>query len=212
MGMRGERALVGMMRQQQEQVDMGLPPMWNTYITVNDLEATVGKVAAAGGSVMAQPMEVMDAGRMAVIVDPVGGVVCLWQAKEHVGSEIVNEPGAFTWAELHTTDQVAVADFFGKVFRWKASKEDLGPGMQMTVFSVGDDVVASAMDVPMPGVPPHWQVYFGVDDCDAACAKVTELGGSILMPPMDAAPGRMAAVTDPAGAAFSIIAMAGQTG
>jgi len=210
MGMRGDRALVGMMKQQQEQVDMGLPPMWNSYITVDDLEATVGKVAAAGGSVMAPPMDVMDAGRMAVIVDPAGGVVCLWQAKQHIGSQIVNEPGAFTWAELQTTDQAAAAAFFGKVFGWQASAEDMGPGMQMTMFSLGDDVVASAMDVPMPGIPSHWQIYFGVDDCDAACAKVTEMGGKILMPPMDSPPGRMAAVTDPAGAAFSIIALAQQ--
>jgi len=212
MGMRGDRAIVGMMKQPQEQVAMGLPTMWNAYISVDDIEATVAKVAGAGGSVMAPPFDVMDAGRMAVIVDPAGGVVSLWQAKDHIGSQIVNEPGAFTWAELQTTDQAAAADFFGKLFGWQANAEDMGPGMQMTMFTLNGDVVAGAMDVPMPGVPSHWQIYFAVDDCDAACAKATELGGTVLMPPMDSPPGRMAAVMDPSGAAFSIIALAEQPG
>ena len=98
----GGRAAAGLMEQAQEQVDMGLPPLWSVYLTVDDADATVGKVEAAGGSVMAPAFDVMDAGRMAVIVDPAGAVVCLWQPKEHPGCEIVNEPGAFTWAELQT--------------------------------------------------------------------------------------------------------------
>jgi len=204
---RGERSLAGMMQQPQEQVDLGLPPMWNTYISSSDLEATVAKVAEAGGSVMAPPFDVMDAGRMAVIVDPSGAVVCLWEPRSHPGCEIINEPGAFTWAELQTTDQATAAGFFGSVFGWDADVADMGPMGKMTIFKLAGRGVASGMDVPMPGVPSHWQVYFAVDDCDGACDTVTTNGGTVLMPAMDSPPGKMAVVADPAGAVFSIIAL-----
>ena len=202
------RAAAGLSPQPQWQVDMGIPPMWTAYVTVDDVDATSGRVEEAGGTVMAPPFDVMDAGRMALIVDPAGAVLALWQAKESVGAEVVNEPGALTWAELQTTDQDAVAGFFGKLLGWDTATADMGPIGQMTMFKVAGEDIASAMDVPMEGVPAHWQVYFAVDDCDAACARVAELGGQVLMPAMDAPPGRMAAVADPAGAVFSIIELA----
>ena len=78
----------------------------------------------------------------------------------------------------------------------------------MTFWKVAGEDVASGMNPPMEGIPPHWQAYFAVADCDAACEQITALGGSVLAPPMDAPPGRMAAVADPAGGMFSIIALA----
>lgn len=204
------RAAAGLMQQAPEQVEMGLPPLWSVYLTVDDADATVAKVEGAGGSVMAPAFDVMDAGRMAVIVDPVGAVVCLWEPKEHPGCEIVNEPGAFTWAELVTNDQEAAATFFGKLVGATSTTiamEGLG---SMTTLEIGGESVASAMPIPAEGVPPMWTVYFGVDDCDAACARVTELGGSITFGPFDAEPGRIASVADPAGGMFSIIALAEQ--
>ena len=204
------RTVCGLSPQAQEQVDMGLPPMWSAYITVDDIDTTAGRVESSGGSVMAPPFDVMDAGRMAVVVDPAGAVVCLWQAREHPGAEIVNEPGAFCWAELQTSDQAGAAEFFGKLVGWDAQTVDMGPMGAMTMFKLGENDIASAMDVPMEGIPPHWQVYFAVADCDAACARITELGGQVLMPPMDSPPGRMAAVADPIGGVFSIIALAEQ--
>ncbi|MFQ5555946.1 MAG: VOC family protein [Acidimicrobiales bacterium] len=205
-------AAAGMMQQAQEQVDMGLPPMWNTYITVDDVQATVGRVESAGGRVMAPVMDVMDAGKMAVVVDPSGAVVCLWEADQHVGAEIVNEPGAFVWSELQTADRDGAAGFFSKLIGWDTGRTDLGPMGDMTLFKVGGQDVASAMDLPGEGVPPHWQVYFGVEDCDSACATATAHGGRVLAAPMDIPPGRMAVLADPAGAVFSIIAVADQSG
>jgi len=204
------RAAAGLMQQAQEQVDMGLPPLWSVYLTVEDAEATVGKVEAAGGSVMAPAFDVMDAGRMAVVVDPTGGVVCLWQPKEHPGCEIVNEPGAFTWAELQTPDQDACTEFFAKTVGWDSGAAEM-PGLgQMTFWKVAGEDVASGMNPPMEGIPPHWQPYFAVADCDAACEQVAALGGSVLAPPMDAPPGRMATVADSTGGIFSVIALAEQ--
>ena len=202
------RDVCGLSQQPQEQVDMGIPPVWNQYITVDDVDATAGRVEESGGSVMAPPFDVMDAGRMTVVVDPSGAVVSLWQPKENIGAGVINEPGAFTWAELQTNDQDAAADFFGKLVGWGSEKTEM-PGLgAMTFFKVGEDDVASAMPIPVEGVPAHWQVYFAVEDCDASCQKIKDLGGHVLMDPMDAPPGRMAAVTDPAGAVFSIIALA----
>ncbi len=202
------RAAAGLMQQPTEQVEMGLPPLWNIYLAVENCDATVAKVEGAGGSVMAPPFDVEDAGRMAVIVDPSGAVVSLWQAGEHIGAEIVNEPGAFAWAELQTPDQGAATGFFSKLLGWDTATAEMGSLGTMTLFKLAGEDVASAMDPPMEGVPPHWQAYFAVADCDASCARVGELGGRVLAPPFDAPPGRMAAVTDPSGAVFSIIALA----
>lgn len=202
------RAAAGMMRQAQEQVDMGLPPLWSVYLTVDDIDATVADVAGAGGSVMAPAFDVMDAGRMAVVVDPTGAVVCLWEPKDHPGCEIVNEPGAFTWAELVTGDQAGAAAFYGTLLGLTSSTMEMEGLGEMTTFEVDGESVASAMPIPAEGVPPMWTVYFAVDDCDVACEKVTALGGAVTFGPFDAAPGRIAAVADPSGGHFSVIALA----
>ena len=204
------KAAAAMMPQPQEQIDMGIPPCWNQYITVDDIDATVGAVEAAGGSVMAEPFDVFTAGRMGVIVDPTGAVVCLWQPGDNIGSEIVNQPGAFTWAELQTNDQDAAAEFYTKLLGLTSAQEDLGEMGTMTMFLAGEEVVGATMNTPVEGVPPHWHVYFGVADADASVAKVAEMGGTVLAPPFDIPPGRMATVQDPAGAVFSIIALAEQ--
>ncbi len=209
MAMLNGKAAAAMMPQPQEQIDMGIPACWNLYATVGDIDAAVGAAAAAGGGVMMAPMDVFTAGRMAVITDPAGAVLCLWQPGEAIGSEVVNEAGAFTWAELQTSDQAAAADFYGAVLGMTAEVMDMGPMGTMTGLKVAGKDVASAMDIQGDGVPPHWGAYFGVADTDAAVARVAELGGSVLVAPMDIPPGRMAVLADNVGAVFSIIALAG---
>lgn len=202
------RDAAGLMQQAQEQVDMGLPCMWNLYMTVADVDAVAAAVADAGGSVMAPPFDVMDAGRMAVLVDPTGAVFSIWQPKDNIGAEIVNEPGAFTWAELTTTDQAGAAEFYEKLFGMTSQTDEM-PGLgEMTFLKIDGEDVASAMPPPMEGIPNSWGVYFAVDDTDATCARIEELGGQVLAEPFDIPPGRCAPVTDPSGAAFSIIALA----
>ena len=204
------RAAAALMPQPQEQVEMGLPPMWNQYITVDDVDAVASAASESGGSVMAEPFDVFSAGRMAVVVDPAGAVVCLWQPGDAIGCEVVNEPGAFTWAELQTNDQPGAAEFYGKLLGVGSEEMDMGPMGTMTVFTVGEDGVGSAMDIPMDGVPPHWQVVFAVADCDEAVSQVAALGGTVLAPAMDIPPGRLGVVGDPGGAVFSVIALAEQ--
>lgn len=205
-------AAAGMGKQGQEQVDMGIPPMWNTYLTVDDIEATVAKVDGAGGSVMMPPMEVMDAGHMAVIVDSTGAVVCLWQPNQHVGCEIVNEPGALVWNELINNDVAAATTFYKAVVGLDSSERDMGAPDPYTVLMNGDAQVAGALNPPMDGIPNHWSVYFAVADADAAVVAATELGGSVTAPAFHIPEvGRIAGIQDPAGAMFWIMQMADQS-
>lgn len=199
--------VAGLMQQQPEQAAMGIPSLWNTYVTVTDAEATIAKVSAAGGQVMMPPMDVMDAGRMAVVVDPAGAVICLWQPKDHIGATIVNEAGSLVWNELISTDLAASIAFYADVFGWDGQTMELAPGQEYTSFMLGEGVVAGGMKPPMDGMPSFWGIYFATDDCDATCAKAEELGATVFAPPMDIPVGRMASLADPTGAMFSIIKM-----
>lgn len=161
---------------------------------------------------MAPPMEVMEAGHMAVIVDPTGAVVCLWQANQHVGSELVNEHGALIWNELLTDDIETATTFYKAVFGLDTEEQDMGDGMIYTLLKVGDDMVAGVMPPPMEGMPNHWSVYFAVDDMDAAVATVHENGGTVMGEPFHVpGVGHMAAVADPQGAMFMLMQPEGPT-
>ncbi len=195
----------GLMLQHQEQVKMGLPPVWNVHMAVDDIEATMRKVEVNGGSVMVPAFDVKNIHRMAVATDPTGAVICFWQAGEGIGAEIVGEPGSFNWVDLVTLDQATAAEFFVKVVGMNQECHEM-PGLGNVHFlRVGEESVAAIAPPPMEGVSPHWETYFAVADCDASCAMVTELGGSIVLNPFDIPPGRMAVATDPAGATFAII-------
>jgi predicted enzyme related to lactoylglutathione lyase len=183
------------------------PPVWATYVNVDDADKAAAKVAAAGGMTFVEPMDVLDVGRMAVFADPLGAVISVWQAKLHHGAGIVNEPGTLTWNELVTTDTDAAAAFYAEVFGWGAVTHGEGVGAY-TEFQLADRSIAGMMLKPaeMPAeVPPYWGVYFAVADTDATAARVTELGGTIMMPPRDMEAGRFAIAVDPTGAMFSVI-------
>jgi predicted enzyme related to lactoylglutathione lyase len=184
------------------------PPVWSTYVNVDDADAVVGKVAGAGGMVLLPPMDVMDVGRMAFLADPTGAAIGVWQPKLHKGAGLVNEPGTLTWNELVTTDTAAAKAFYAKVFGWGEVTHGEGAGAY-TEFQVAGRSIAGMMEKPaeMPAeVPPYWGVYFAVSDTDASAEKVGELGGTVMMPPRDIEPGRFAMAVDPTGAMFSIIA------
>ena len=189
----------------------GQPVAWSTYLWVDDIEATAAKAAEAGGQTIVAPMDVMDIGRMAFFADPTGAVIGVWQPGSHRGAELTNEPGAFAWNELHTRDIEAAKAFYAAAVGLGAVTREMGP-VSYTEFQVDERAVAGGMDqnaqgVP-PEVPPYWLVYFAVEDTDAAIAQLQELGGSVMVEPIDMPPGRFAIVNDPQGAAFGIIALA----
>jgi predicted enzyme related to lactoylglutathione lyase len=206
----------------------GAPPMavWNTYIWVESADAAAAKVLDAGGRVVMEPFDVMDAGRMAVFTDPEGAAFCVWQAKQHKGAGIVNEHGALNFNGLNTRDVEAARSFYGSVFGWETLDlgggaemwrlpgygdflEQSNPGLRELVAQSGgpegfEDVVAAINPIAddQPEVPAHWSVTFGVDDADAIAQRATELGGQVVVPPFDAPWVRMAVIADPQGATF----------
>jgi len=185
----------------------GVPSHWNTYVTVRDVDATAAQVAGAGGSVMMEPFDVMDAGRMSVIADPTGAMLCLWQATNHIGASLVNEHGTLSWEELMTPDIPAATAFYAKIFGWEAAPLEM-PGMEYTELKLGGRSIGGAMKPPMEGMPAMWGIYFAVDDTDKAVEIATSNGGTVIQPPTDIPPGRMAVIADPAGAVFNVIKLA----
>ena len=202
------------------------PPHWNTYIWVDSADDTAARVRDAGGAVLAEPFDVMESGRMAVFADPEGAAFCVWQAKEHRGSQVVNEHGSVNFNSLHTRDTEGAKAFYGSVFGWGVLDlggggmmwtqpeygdhlEEIAPGTRENVAAMGgpegfENVVASIVPLgdDQPDTPPHWSVTFGVDDADATAAQAKELGGTVIADPMDAPWVRMTVIADPAGATF----------
>ena len=181
----------------------GMPPFWSVYVTVNNADAALEQAAAAGATVIVAAMDVLDAGRMGVLQDPAGSFVSVWQPNQHIGSELVNEPGTFGWNELATTDLAGATDFYTTVFGWGIAD---GPGDEARIFTVGGDMVCGAHQAG-DGEFPAWSVWFAVEDCDASTARAVELGGSVMMPPNDMDFGRGAVVADPQGAVFGLAAV-----
>lgn len=186
------------------------PVYWSTYVNVADADATAARASARDGKILFGPTDVGPSGRLAIISDPQGGVIGLWQPDQHRGAEIVNEPGAFTWCELITPEPPLATEFYEPVFGWTHETHDMEGFGTYTEWKVGGRTVAGMMPTPemLRGSPPFWSVYFAVDDTDAAVARVAELGGTTLRPAMDAPPGRFAVVADPLGAAFTVIKLA----
>jgi uncharacterized protein len=199
---------------------------WNTYVWVDDADATAAKVRDAGGAVLSEPFDVMEAGRMAVFADPAGAVFCVWQPKNHRGAGVVNEHGSVNFNVLNTRDLDGAGKFYGAVFGWELLGvggapmwalpaygdflEQRTPGMRQNMVDMGaparfQEVVASALPIPddQPDTPAHWGITFAVDDADAIASKATELGGQVVVPPFDAPWVRMTVITDPQGATFT---------
>jgi uncharacterized protein len=206
----GEQRVAGLMGHMQE----GQPTVWSTYISVADADATAGKVTAAGGTVMLEPMDVMDIGRMAYFSDPTGAVFGIWQPKSFPGADLVNEPNSLCWNEVLTRDADADKSFYPAVFGWTPGKPAFeGAPESYTVWEVDGTPVGGMMQMTEPyfpaEVPPHWSVCFAVADVDAVVAKARDLGATITYEPMDMPIGRFAGIVDPQGASFSVMQGAG---
>ena len=203
----GGRNVAAISAQQDEERAQGIPPHWNVYVSVDDVDSFTKEAEAAGGAVLMPPFDVLDSGRMAVIADPAGAVLGLWQPAAHRGYGLVSEPGAPDWHELLSADLDRARNFYRDLFRWEVEDSEM-PNATYTLFRDGDTYVAGAMARPedMGDMPSHWTVYFNVADCDAAAARVKELGGQIYVEPMVIeSVGKFAACADPQGAAFSIL-------
>jgi predicted enzyme related to lactoylglutathione lyase len=186
----------------------GQPPVWTTYVSVEDADAIAANVREAGGSVLAEPMDVLDLGRMAVFMDTTGAAFGVWQPGTFVGAEIVSESNAMVWNELNTRDVEAARAFYAKVFSWSHDEREFETG-SYTTWKAGDDTVGGMIDITgrVPDeVPNHWLAYFATDDADATIEKAKGAGGDVVFGPEDISEvGRIAVLKDPFGAVFALI-------
>jgi uncharacterized protein len=180
------------------------PPHWNSYVTVESADAFSTKAGELGATVLMEPFDVMDAGRMAVIADPTGATLAGWEPRESIGAQRVNDPGCLTWNELHTPDVDAALGFHTGLCGWNTEEMETGDGPRYVMISVGQRRNGGIMDA-QEGEPPNWLPYFVVDDRDAAADKAGELGGTELVR-LDMPQGNIAVLTDPHGAPFGIFA------
>ncbi|MGI9002685.1 MAG: VOC family protein [Pseudonocardia sp.] len=186
-----------------------MPDLWSVYLGTDDARKTLDAAAANGGQVLVPAMDVGDLGTMAVVSGPDSAVIGLWQPGSHQGFGVFGESGTPSWFELHTRDYQAAVGFYREVFGWNTHVISDTPEFRYTTLKQDESWLAGIMDAAgsLPeGVPAHWSVYFGVDDTDAALAKIVDLGGSVLMPAEDTPYGRLAAAADPTGAQFKLVA------
>lgn len=206
---------------------------WNTYVCVESADETAAKVREAGGSVVIEPFDVFEAGRMAYLADPAGATFCVWQPNQMKGAGIVNEPGTWNWSDLRTTDAEGAKAFYGAVFGWETTAVDVGVGtatmwrapgygdfLERTVDpdirkrqeEVGappgfEDAIGWLVTIgegTPPGEAPRWHVTFAVEDADASADRGAELGGEVTLPPTDLPWVRIANLRDPQGAEFTV--------
>ena len=181
-----------------------VPPHWNLYVTVESADQTAALAAELGGKVIAGPFDAGDFGRMAVIQDPTGTAISVWQAHSHKGIGVEHEGGTFCWADLSSPDPDRAKRFYESLFGWSIAPDAKYPPEYLIIESGGKAIggVAPAA-FRKPDTPPHWMIFFMVEDADSATAKARELGGAVLM----TAPGgmKMSIIADPQGAPFSII-------
>jgi len=189
----------------------GEHPYWLSYVCVADLDATVAAAQSLGGQVAMPPMDVMEEGRLAVIQDPTGAHLGLWQPRRHQGAALCNAPGAPSWNELQTHDLEAAAAFYRGLFGWTLKPFEGFMDGAYKIFVLDGREVGGMLAIgdDWGPVPPNWTIYFGVRDCDATVAKVEWLGGLVLAPAMEVeGVGRFAHLQDPQGAVFAVIAHA----
>jgi predicted enzyme related to lactoylglutathione lyase len=179
------------------------PPHWNTYVTVASADDTAAKAKEGGANLIQEPFDVMEAGRMAVLQDPTGAALCIWEPRDAIGAERVNEPGCLTWNELHTPDRAKAIDFYTGLFGWTAEEMDTGEGNPgYAVVRNGERSNGGVIDAQQ-GEPPNWLPYFVAESRDDAVAKAKELGAQELFR-TDMQQGKLGILADPQGAPFAV--------
>ena len=187
------------------------PTAWTVYIGTQDADDTVKKAQAAGGNVIVPTMAVGDQGKMAIIQDPSGAMIGVWQSQNMTGAQLIDKPNSMGWAELNSRGVDKAKPFYTKLFNWgEKTTPGAGENPEYTEFQTGGQSIAGAMEMnPMvpAEVPSYWLVYFNVDNVDKAFKHVTDAGGKEMLAPQDMPGGRFAIVSDPQGASFGLLKM-----
>jgi len=177
---------------------------WKNFITVDDVEALVDTVTENGGTILDEPFDAMDDGRMMIIQDPVGATVALWQPKEMIGAGIVNTAGAMLWNDLATREPQKAMDFYGKLLGWEFRAGD-GDGYHEIVNQGRVNGGIMTMGEEYGEMPSFWNVYFNVADLDATLEKVRSKGGTVNLEAEAKGVGRFAVIADPQGVGLTLM-------
>ena len=196
------RPVAAISPQPQAQRDAGVPPLWNSYVTVESADGALERARELGAAIHAPAFDVLDVGRMGVVQDPQGAFVMVWEPKSMIGAALVNAPGALSWNELATADLDDSSEFYGGLFGWTFTPmEGETPYL---VINTQDGRSNGGVRPRMESEPPYWLVYFGSDDLELSTARAGELGGSTIVEPMAVGPGRISVLQDPQGAVFAL--------
>jgi uncharacterized protein len=199
------KAVAGCMGNSGEE---GYPDTWTIYLNTDDADRTVAAAKEQGAQVIVEPMDVTENGRMAMVADPGGASIGIWQPKEVTGFEIRGETGAPAWFELHTRDYDDSVGFYRDAFGWEAHTAADEADFRYTTQGEGENSLAGIMDASAfhpEGAPAQWGVYFQVEDADATAALAQELGATLVHGPEDTPYGRLATLLDPTGTQFKLI-------
>lgn len=203
---RDGKAVAGCMGNTGEE---GYPDAWTVYLHTDSADRTIADARANGGQVAIEPMDITANGRMAMVVDPGGAAIGIWEPKEVKGFDVRNETGTAAWFELHTRAYDESVAFYRDVFGWDTHTAADEPDFRYTTLGEGEGALAGIMDATSyapEGTPAAWTVYFQVEDVDATLAQVVALGGTVERPAEDTPYGRLAACTDPTGTQFKLVA------
>ena len=188
--------------------DLAERPGWGSYVKVDDVDRATARARELGAEVPVEPFDAPGGGRVATIRDPVGASVSLSRPGEQFAAQVVNQDGAWTWNELVAPDLPAAVAFYGRLLGWVAAA--IPGSVARTSFGLGELLIGGGhTPIEAEDPTPRWTVAFWVADADQAAARVGELGGTVLLPPMDIPAGRFTILADPQGAAFTATAVPG---
>ncbi|MBX3044773.1 MAG: VOC family protein [Candidatus Kapabacteria bacterium] len=193
----------------KEQADMNMPPFWTSYIAVDDAAATCVKAERNAGKVVMPPMQVMDEGYMAILQDPEGAYVGIWQAMNMQGFAYYGETGSVCWFEEGCFNRENAIPFYEKTFGWSSTTSPMGKNLY-TLFNLDEMMVAGMYEMTeeMKDIPAHWLPYFGVRDIDKALSVTEEMNGKVLMQKLFVEDvGYFAVIQDPQGGALGLLEM-----
>ncbi len=202
----GGRHAAAMFQLSPDMLSQGVPPNWGVFIAVESADEAAKKAVSLGAKPIMGPFDVGEDGRLAIVMDPVGAVINLWQGKATPGVGVMHEPGSLAWTQLNVSDPAKAKAFYGGLFGWGANETGSLDGGAYTQFTMGKSMIAGMM--PMPAgvdAPSHWLTYFAVADVDASHALVSKHGGKSFVPPSDIPGiGRFCVVADPQGSCFAM--------
>lgn len=198
----------GMSQMPEDMKKNGVPSMWNVYIAVDDVDATLAKAVELGGQVAMPAMPAGAAGKFAAILDPTGAAVFLWHNGQPDEKQVYMVPGSLSWNDLMTRDMQKAADFYSALVGWTITpmEQTAEPYWQISIDGTGEGGIMPMPEMVPPEVPSSWLDYFATSDIAASVAKAKELGGTVSVEPTQVTDMlKFAIVEDPAGATFALL-------